>query len=412
MKHRIISVAGIAVSILMALRESLEVLYNYGTTGLAFYHPLYTPDEFALETIEREDWAGFALCTLWYFFLIVPWVQYFLRGCHKKSFGSTLTGRTNFSSALFTVFNASLIIGSVFLLSRPDNVDELEYVSNYWQDVLLFLMVCSSMVYVPWATVVIVKNIRRRKLAESENIQQEQMPVKQVYWFVSLIPFIALTALVVWFSWSDFTYAELREGRADRYENGKWGYVDRKMRVVIPYIYDQASRFRDGRACVGVGESENRKYGCIDREGNVVIPLVYDEPVFFWDDIASVTRNGKCGTIDKDGNELLPIIYDYVGPRHPENGGLVMVRQGDWRGFVRLNGDVVIPIAYEDAETFFSHDMVRVKLYGKWGYLDRKGDVVIPIIYDEAGNFMNGKAEVQMDAERYHIDVNGRRLNN
>ena len=412
MKHRIISVAGIAVSILMALRESLEVLYNYGTTGLAFYHPLYTPDEFALETIECEDWAGFALCTLWYFFLIVPWVQYFLRGCYKKSFGSTLTGRTNFSSALFTVFNASLIIGSAFLLSRPDNVDELEYVSNYWQDVLLFLMVCSSMVYVPWATVVIVKNFRRRKLAESENIRQEQMPVKQVYWFVSLIPFIALTALVVWFSWSDFTYAELREGRADRYENGKWGYVDRKMRVVIPYIYDQASRFRDGRACVGVGESENRKYGCIDREGNVVIPLVYDEPVFFWDDIASVTRNGKCGTIDKDGNELLPIIYDYVGPRHPENGGLVMVRQGDWRGFVRRNGDVVIPIAYEDAETFFSHDMVRVKLYGKWGYLDRKGDVVIPIIYDEAGNFMNGKAEVQMDADRYHIDVNGRRLNN
>ena len=396
----------------MALRESLEVLYNYGTTGLAFYHPLYTPDEFALETIECEDWAGFALCTLWYFFLIVPWVQYFLRGCYKKSFGSTLTGRTNFSSALFTVFNASLIIGSAFLLSRPDNMDELEYVSNYWQYVLLFLLVCSSMVYVPWATVVIVKNIRRRKLAESENIRQEQMPVKQVYWFVSLIPFIALTALVVWFSWSDFTYAELREGRADRYENGKWGYVDRKMRVVIPYIYDQASRFRDGRACVGVGESENRKYGCIDREGNVVIPLVYDEPVFFWDDIASVTRNGKCGTIDKDGNELLPIIYDYVGPRHPENGGLVMVRQGDWRGFVRRNGDVVIPIAYEDAETFFSHDMVRVKLYGKWGYLDRKGDVVIPIIYDEAGNFMNGKAEVQMDAERYHIDVNGRRLNN
>lgn len=412
MKHRIISVAGIAVSILMALRESLEVLYNYGTTGLGLYHPLYPPDDFAWERIESEDWTGFTLCALWYFFLIVPWVQYFLRGRQKILFGLTLTGKTDFFSVLFTVFNAFLIIGSAFMLSRPDNVDELEYVSNYWQDVLLFLIVCSSMVYVPWATVVIVKNIRRRKLAESENIQQEQMPVKQVYWFVSLIPFIALTALVVWFSWSDFTYAELREGRADRYENGKWGYVDRKMRVVIPYIYDQASRFRDGRACVGVGESENRKYGCIDREGNVVIPLVYDEPVFFWDDIASVTRNGKCGTIDKDRNELLPIIYDYVGPRHPENGGLVMVRQGDWRGFVRRNGDVVIPIAYEDAETFFSHDMVRVKLYGKWGYLDRKGDVVIPIIYDEAGNFMNGKAEVQMDAERYHIDVNGRRLNN
>ena len=296
------------------------------------------------------------------------------------------------------------------MLSRPDNVDELEYVSNYWQDVLLFLIVCSSMVYVPWAIVVIVKNIRRRKLAESEDIQQEQMSVKPVYWFVSLIPFIALTALVVWFSWSDFTYAELREGRADRYENGKWGYVDRKMRVVIPYIYDYASCFRDGRACVGVGEMENRKYGYIDREGNVVIPIVYDEIVVYINGVANVTKDGKCGSIDEDGNELIPVIYDYVGTQFVENDGLAMVRQGDMRVFVRRNGDVVIPIVYEDAETFFSHDLVRVKLYGKWGYLNRKGDVVIPMIYDDAGNFNNGRAEVQLDNERFYIDVKGDRI--
>ena len=410
MKHKIISVAGIATSILLALRESLEVLYNYGTTGLGLYHPLYPPDDFAWETIGPEDWTGFTLCALWYFFLVVPWVQYFLRGRQKRLFGSTLTGKTDFFSVIFTVFNASLIIGSAFMLSRPDNVDELEYVSNYWQDVLLFLIVCSSMVYVPWAIVVIVKNIRRRKLAESEDMQQEQMSVKPVYWFVSLIPFIALTALVVWFSWSDFTYAELREGRADRYENGKWGYVDRKMRVVIPYIYDYASCFRDGRACVGVGEMENRKYGYIDREGNVVIPIVYDEVVVYINGVANVTKDGKCGSIDEDGNELIPVIYDYVGTQFVENDGLAMVRQGDMRGFVRRNGDVVIPIVYEDAETFFSHDLVRVKLYGKWGYLNRKGDVVIPMIYDDAGNFNNGRAEVQLDNERFYIDVKGERI--
>lgn len=33
MKHKIISITGIAVSILMALVGSLEVLYNYGTSG-------------------------------------------------------------------------------------------------------------------------------------------------------------------------------------------------------------------------------------------------------------------------------------------------------------------------------------------------------------------------------------------
>ena len=410
MKLKMKCIAGIAISILLAFWESLKVLYNYGTTGLAFYHPCYAKETFDWEMIECEDWVGFALCAVWYFFLIVPWVQYFMRGWQKASFGVTLTGKMNFSSVLFTVFNSSLIIGSAFMLSYPENVDELEYVSTYWQDVLLFLIGCSSMAYVPWAIAVIVKNIRRSRPVESEGLQQEETPSKPAYWFVSLIPFVVLAAIVVWFSWSDFSYAELHEGRASSYENGKWGYVDRRMRVVIPYIYDEASYFRDGRACVGVGEWGNRKYGCIDREGNVVISLVYDRHVFFKDGIANVTKDGKCGTIDKDGNELIPIIYDYVGSRFPENEGLAMVRQGDRIGYVRRNGDVVIPIVYEDAETFFSHGVVRVKLYGKWGYLDRKGDVVIPIMYDDAGNFENGKAEVQMDTERFYIDVKGRRL--
>lgn len=54
--------------------------------------------------------------------------------------------------------------------------------------------------------------------------------------------------------------------------------------------------------------------------------------------------------------------------------------------------------------------MVRVKLNGKWGYLDRTGDVVIPMIYDDAGNFKNGKAEVQLNADRFCIDVKGKRI--
>ena len=91
MKHKIIGVAGIAISILIALWESLEVLYNYGTTGLAFYHPCYAKETLDWEMIECEDWVGFALCAVWYFFLIVPWVQYFMRGWQKASFGVTLT---------------------------------------------------------------------------------------------------------------------------------------------------------------------------------------------------------------------------------------------------------------------------------------------------------------------------------
>ena len=411
MKHKIIGVAGIAISILIALWESLEVLYNYGSSGLAFYHSCYASDEFLWTRIESEDWVGFTLCALWYFFLIIPWVQYFRRGFRNKSFGVTLTGRTNFSSVFFTVFNVAMIIGSAFLLSHPNGYDQSSYPDHYWLYGLLFLIACLSFLYVPWAIFVTISNIRRDKHVDLENMQQEQAPVKPGYWFVSLIPFIMLASIVVWLSWSDDRYADLHEGRASRFKDGKWGYVDRRNKEVIPYMYDHASDFHDGRACVGIGERGNRKYGYIDRDGNIVIPLIYDKPAEFFDDIAYVTKDGKHGTIDKDGKELIPIIYDHVGFRFIENEGLAMVRQGDCCGFVRTNGDVVIPIVYEDAECYFSNELVRVKLHGQWGYLNRKGDVVIPMIYEEARNFNDGRAEVQLDMEKFYIDVNGRRIN-
>lgn len=405
MKHKVIGLAGIAISIFLVLWESLEVLYNYGTSGLGFYYQYYATDDFTWRTIEREDWVGLALCTLWYFFLIVPWVQYFLKGLRKKSFGVTLTGNTDFSSVFFTVFNVSMIISSALILFHPHDSD------YYWLYELVFFVVLVSVVYVPWAIVVVAKNIKLSRVVESEGMQQKQTSVKPAYWIVSLIPFILLAVFVVWFSWTDDRYADLHEGRACGCVNGKWGYVDRKDRVIVPYIYDHASDFSDGRACVGIGTKGNRKYGYVDRDGNVVIPLVYDTPAEFIDGIAYVTRDGKQGTIDKDGNELIPVIYDCVGFQFRENRGLNMVRQGDMRGFVRRNGDVVIPIVYEDAESFFSDNLVRVKLYGKWGYLNRKGDVVIPIVYDDAGNFYNGRAEVMLDGERFYIDVKGERNN-
>ena len=47
---------------------------------------------------------------------------------------------------------------------------------------------------------------------------------------------------------------------------------------------------------------------------------------------------------------------------------------------------------------------------GEWGYLDRNGDVAIPMIYDEAGNFKDGRADVQIEGERFYIDIKGLKL--
>ena len=54
---------------------------------------------------------------------------------------------------------------------------------------------------------------------------------------------------------------------------GKWGYIDKTGREVIPCKYDDASSFSEGLAKV----KKSGKYGFIDKTGREVVPFIYDE---------------------------------------------------------------------------------------------------------------------------------------
>ena len=105
----------------------------------------------------------------------------------------------------------------------------------------MFFIICLSFVYIPWAIVVIVKRLRRDKRNESETLEYEKNPVKPVNWLVGAFPFIGLAAIVLWFAWPDNTWYNIHEGRICQCKDGKWGYVNRMHREVVPYIYDYAS---------------------------------------------------------------------------------------------------------------------------------------------------------------------------
>jgi len=51
---------------------------------------------------------------------------------------------------------------------------------------------------------------------------------------------------------------------------------------------------------------------------------------------------------------------------------LIPYRKGDKWGFCDRNKKIIIPIKYDDAEDFLG-ELARVKLNGKWGYIDKNG---------------------------------------
>jgi hypothetical protein len=83
--------------------------------------------------------------------------------------------------------------------------------------------------------------------------------------------------------------------------NGKFGFIDRAGREVIPCIYDDAYKFTEGFAVVKL----NNKFGFIDKLGKQVIPIIYDYASSFNRGIAKVSSNGKYYSINKSGTCVL-----------------------------------------------------------------------------------------------------------
>lgn len=70
---------------------------------------------------------------------------------------------------------------------------------------------------------------------------------------------------------------------------------------------------------------------------------------------------------------------------------------------------VEIPCKYDYAYDFVG-GFARVKLNGKWGFIDEWGTIVVPIEYDEVKDFSMGFASVKLNTNWYYVDLNGKCL--
>jgi hypothetical protein len=79
----------------------------------------------------------------------------------------------------------------------------------------------------------------------------------------------------------------------------KWGYIDFDGKVVIPAIFDAASKFSDnGLACAKMGGGDAGKWGYIRPDGSTAIAFDYDDADGFSEGLARIHKDEKWGFID------------------------------------------------------------------------------------------------------------------
>ncbi|MEO7098594.1 MAG: WG repeat-containing protein [Luteolibacter sp.] len=232
---------------------------------------------------------------------------------------------------------------------------------------------------------------------------------------------------------------------------GKYGFIDKKGRLVIPFLYEKAGEFNDGLAPVAARRSKDQNelsYGYVNPRGEEVIPLHFQDARPFSEGFAAVKQAGKWRFIDINGNFTIKENFDDA-QSFSEGLAAVKLEETDW-GFIDTKGKLVIPFAHsswfkfsdglsaagtlgtpgalinrkgEVSVTFrsgaiptgaFSEGLITLsggidKKSGQTlrGFGDKEGNIVIPLKYEGAYDFHEGLAAVRKDGKYGFIDKNG-----
>ena len=216
-----------------------------------------------------------------------------------------------------------------------------------------------------------------------------------------------------------------REGLAKVKKDGKYGYIDRAGKEVIPCQYDDADRFNIGLAAV----SKDGKYGYIDRMGKEVIPFKYFHARSFFDNGLAVvsehddiytkviTSGHVCfghrisGLIDRTGKEIVPCKYFYIGDFI--EGLAIVGGKGEYGykyGLIDETGKEIVPCQYDEKLWPFKEGLAMVTKDLKSGYIDRTGKEIVPCQYDYAYSFSEGLARVEKNGKHSYIDKTGKEV--
>jgi hypothetical protein len=192
-------------------------------------------------------------------------------------------------------------------------------------------------------------------------------------------------------------------------KNGNWGgsngVINQMGIYIIPPEYISISPFVNNLTLVSKyeGESYKRKSGYFNRKGKVVIPIIYDEAESFSNGVALVGRLNdfnqmEFSYLDAYGKEKFPYKYEFA---YSFKESITFVREKGRYKLINLNGEELYGRSFDIVENFNDLPYARVSNGGFWGAIDKNGIDIVPIIYDSIGKNANGFICLKNDKRSY-----------
>ena len=184
-------------------------------------------------------------------------------------------------------------------------------------------------------------------------------------------------------------------------DGAKMGVIDSAGGWIIPLRYDFIQE-----EAMGYAVYENRKEGRCDAQGHEIIPPVYvsirdmvcdgnwyylvckmnEEPVYDYKEEYDLYLSSL---LDSVGNTIVPFRYNLINGMRQEddsrNKPLLEVRDkpnGKF-GVMNFDGEIVVPIEYDEFVYGYYYGSIIAKKDGKIGLIDPEGRELLPFEYDD-----------------------------
>jgi hypothetical protein len=220
----------------------------------------------------------------------------------------------------------------------------------------------------------------------------------------------------------DRTYSFTKTLHYDIWQGGKKGYIDNKLKLLVPPLFDDIARlspfitvfkvwlnnkvglWRDGKLVADVGYTDltplshkpliiakqNKKTGILDSTGQFLMEMCPLEILEDWQaKYLLIQKNGKTGVMSYELKVIVPPEYDFI---HNDNG-FISVNNVHTKGYYRevyglynYAGKLVLPAryAYVIVKDSLIIAFLRKGMYKmKAGLFDRNGKAVLPMQFDD-----------------------------
>ena len=197
---------------------------------------------------------------------------------------------------------------------------------------------------------------------------------------------------------------------AGNHKGQKFGYINKKGKMVIPAKFEGVYPFREGLAQI----YDTKGRTCfINKQGKIVFIVPEDEEcdAYFYNGYLRFKRNDCYGMYDKNFTIAIPARYDELGYMSKE--GFVLFRGNKGCGYLTKDGDTTLFQSYEDYDkkTFcwyvsdFFNGRAIVETARGYGAINVAGELVFEPIYGGLRQLGGGMLAYRLHTDEWEPDA-------